>query len=72
MKQLLLLLLYVETVKLVLLKIEALIQTLLGTRPLTQVNRERTVAHTCQCDIILYYSMYVVHSTLTSHINGMT
>ena len=37
-----------------LLKIEVLIQTLLGTRPLTQVNRERTVAHTCQYDTLFH------------------
>ena len=28
--------------------------------------------HTCQYDIILYYSTYVVLSNLTSHIDGMT
>ena len=43
----------------------------IGTRLFTLYS-ERTVAHTCQYDIILYYSIYVLHITLTSHINGMT
>ena len=55
----------------VLLKIAVLIQTLLGLRPFTLYS-EHTVTHTCQYDITLYYSIYVLHSSLTSHINGMT
>ena len=62
----------IHSVTLVFLKSEVLLQTLLGTRPLTQVNRERTVAHTCQYDTTLHYTIYVLHSTLTSHNNGMT
>ena len=61
----------IHSVTLVLSKIKVLLQTLLGTRP-TTLYSEGTVAHTCQYDIILYYSTYVVLSNLTSHINGMT
>ena len=43
----------------------------IGKRSFTLYS-ERTVAHTCQYDVVLYYSINVVHSTLTSHKNGMT
>ena len=52
----------IHSVQLVLLKIEVLIQTLLGTHPLT-LYTERTVAHTYQYDIILNNSKCRVHVT---------
>ena len=46
----------IHYVTLVLLKIEVLIQTSLGTRPFTLYS-ERTVAHTCQYDN--YYTLLI-------------
>ena len=60
----------IHSVMLVLSKINVLLQILRDTRPITLYS-ERTVANTHVSMVLYFIITYVVHSNLTSHINGM-